>query len=177
MRNPDARPARRRSSHPGARAFGRQGYRKPKNITKAYGDKLLFRKTSPFMLPPGGIVGVIGPNGAGKSTLFKILTGKEQPDSGTVEIGDTVRLGYVDQSRDDLDPKHNVWEEIKRRARLHAGQRPRHVNARLLGAFNFKGADQQKNVGKLSGGERNRVHMAKMPQKGRQRPAAGRADQ
>jgi len=136
-----------------------------KHITKSYGDKLLFENLS-FMLPPGGIVGVIGPNGAGKSTLFKILTGKETPDSGTVEIGETVRLGYVDQSRDDLNPKHNVWEEIS------DGHDYMQVNGHdmstraYVGAFNFKGADQQKNVGKLSGGERNRVHMAKMLKKG-----------
>jgi len=132
-----------------------------KNISKAYGDKLLFEDLS-FTLPPGGIVGVIGPNGAGKSTLFKILTGKEQPDSGTVEIGSTVRLGYVDQSRDHLDPSKNVWEEIS------DGLDYMKVNGfdmstrAYVGAFNFKGQDQQKNVGKLSGGERNRVHMAKM---------------
>jgi ATP-binding cassette ChvD family protein len=136
-----------------------------KNITKAYGDKLLFENLS-FMLPPGGIVGVIGPNGAGKSTLFKIITGKEQPDSGTIEIGSTVRLGYVDQSRDHLDPKKNVWEEIS------DGLDYMKVNGQdistraYVGAFNFKGADQQKNVGKLSGGERNRVHMAKMLKQG-----------
>ncbi len=136
-----------------------------KGITKAYGDKLLFEDLS-FMLPPGGIVGVIGPNGAGKSTLFKILTGKETPDDGEVQIGDTVHLGYVDQSRDDLDPKNNVWEEIS------DGLDYMQVNGHdastraYVGAFNFKGADQQKNVGKLSGGERNRVHMAKMLKQG-----------
>jgi len=132
-----------------------------KNVSKAYGDKLLFEDLS-FMLPPGGIVGVIGPNGAGKSTLFKLITGKEQPDSGTIDIGETVRLGFVDQSRDHLDPKHNVWEEIS------DGHDYMKVNGNdmstraYVGAFNFKGQDQQKNVGKLSGGERNRVHMAKM---------------
>ncbi|WP_454598926.1 energy-dependent translational throttle protein EttA [Qipengyuania sp. SM2507] len=136
-----------------------------KNITKAYGDKLLFENLS-FMLPPGGIVGVIGPNGAGKSTLFKILTGKETPDSGTVEIGETVHLGFVDQSRGDLNPKNNVWEEIS------DGHDYMKVNGHdastraYVGAFNFKGGDQQKNVGKLSGGERNRVHMAKMLKQG-----------
>ena len=115
-----------------------------------------------FTLPPGGIVGVIGPNGAGKSTLFRMLTGKEQPDSGQIDIGETVRLGFVDQSRDDLDPKKNVWEEIS------DGHDYMKVNGHdtstraYVGAFNFKGPDQQKNVGKLSGGERNRVHMAKM---------------
>jgi ATP-binding cassette ChvD family protein len=132
-----------------------------KGLTKAYGDKLLFENLS-FLLPPGGIVGVIGPNGAGKSTLFKLITGQEQPDEGTIEIGSTVRLGYVDQSRDALDPAKNVWEEIS------GGHDYMKVNGfdtstrAYVGAFNFKGQDQQKNVGKLSGGERNRVHMAKM---------------
>ncbi len=132
-----------------------------KNISKAYGDKLLFENLS-FTLPPGGIVGVIGPNGAGKSTLFKLLTGKEQPDSGTIEIGDTVRLGYVDQSRDHLDPKHNVWEEISDGLDYMKVNGMDMSTRAYVGAFNFKGQDQQKNVGKLSGGERNRVHMAKM---------------
>ena len=132
-----------------------------KNISKAYGDKLLFENLS-FTLPPGGIVGVIGPNGAGKSTLFKILTGKEQPDSGTIEIGSTVRLGYVDQSRDHLDPKKNVWEEISDGLDYMKVNGQDMSTRAYVGAFNFKGADQQKNVGKLSGGERNRVHMAKM---------------
>jgi ATP-binding cassette ChvD family protein len=132
-----------------------------KNITKAYGDKLLFENLS-FMLPPGGIVGVIGPNGAGKSTLFKILTGKEQPDSGTVEIGSTVRLGFVDQSRDHLDPTKNVWEEISDGLDYMKVNGQDMSTRAYVGAFNFKGPDQQKNVGKLSGGERNRVHMAKM---------------
>lgn len=132
-----------------------------KNISKAYGDKLLFEDLS-FMLPPGGIVGVIGPNGAGKSTLFKILTGKETPDSGTVEIGSTVHLGYVDQSRDALNPKNNVWEEISDGLDYMTVNKQDMSTRAYVGAFNFKGADQQKNVGKLSGGERNRVHMAKM---------------
>jgi ATP-binding cassette ChvD family protein len=136
-----------------------------KNLTKAYGDKLLFENLS-FMLPPGGIVGVIGPNGAGKSTLFKILTGKEQPDSGTIEIGSTVRLGYVDQSRDHLDPKKNVWEEISDGLDYMKVNGQDMSTRAYVGAFNFKGADQQKNVGKLSGGERNRVHMAKMLKQG-----------
>jgi ATP-binding cassette ChvD family protein len=136
-----------------------------KGISKAYGDKLLFEDLS-FMLPPGGIVGVIGPNGAGKSTLFKMITGQETPDSGTIDIGDTVHLGYVDQSRDDLTPSNNVWEEIS------DGLDYMQVNGHdastraYVGAFNFKGGDQQKNVGKLSGGERNRVHMAKMLKQG-----------
>ncbi len=132
-----------------------------KGLTKAFGDKLLFEDLS-FLLPPGGIVGVIGPNGAGKSTLFKLITGQEQPDEGSIDIGSTVRLGFVDQSRDALDPSKNVWEEIS------GGHDYMKVNGfdtstrAYVGAFNFKGADQQKNVGKLSGGERNRVHMAKM---------------
>jgi len=136
-----------------------------KNISKAYGDKLLFENLS-FTLPPGGIVGVIGPNGAGKSTLFKILTGKEQPDSGTIEIGSTVRLGYVDQSRDQLDPTKNVWEEISDGLDYMKVNGQDMSTRAYVGAFNFKGADQQKNVGKLSGGERNRVHMAKMLKQG-----------
>ena len=136
-----------------------------KNITKAYGDKLLFENLS-FILPPGGIVGVIGPNGAGKSTLFKILTGKEQPDSGTIEIGSTVHLGYVDQSRDHLNPANNVWQEISDGLDYMTDNKQETSTRAYVGAFNFKGADQQKNVGKLSGGERNRVHMAKMLKQG-----------
>ena len=136
-----------------------------KGISKAYGDKLLFEDLS-FMLPPGGIVGVIGPNGAGKSTLFKILTGKEQPDSGEVDIGTTVRLGYVDQSRDHLDPSKNVWEEISDGLDYMKVNGHDMSTRAYVGAFNFKGQDQQKNVGKLSGGERNRVHMAKMLKQG-----------
>lgn len=132
-----------------------------KGITKAYGDKLLFENLS-FLLPPGGIVGVIGANGAGKSTLFKLITGKEQPDEGTIEIGQTVRLGYVDQSRDQLDPNKNVWEEISDGLDYMKVNKQDMSTRAYVGAFNFKGQDQQKNVGKLSGGERNRVHMAKM---------------
>ncbi|MEO6151942.1 MAG: energy-dependent translational throttle protein EttA [Croceibacterium sp.] len=131
------------------------------NVSKAFGDKLLFEDLS-FTLPPGGIVGVIGPNGAGKSTLFKMLTGKESPDSGTIDLGTTVRLGFVDQSRDHLDPKHNVWEEISDGLDYMKVNGMDMSTRAYVGAFNFKGADQQKNVGKLSGGERNRVHMAKM---------------
>ncbi len=136
-----------------------------RNVTKAYGDKLLFEDLS-FSLPPGGIVGVIGPNGAGKTTLFKLVTGQEQPDSGTVEVGPTVHLGYVDQSRDALDPKHNVWEEIS--GGIDIFKLGKHdVNSRAyVGAFNFRGPDQQKKVGQLSGGERNRVHIAKMLKEG-----------
>ena len=135
------------------------------NISKAYGDKLLFEDLS-FMLPPGGIVGVIGPNGAGKSTLFKIITGQEEPDSGTIEIGETVHLGYVDQSRDDLNPKNNVWQEISDGLDYMTVNKHETSTRAYVGAFNFKGQDQQKNVGKLSGGERNRVHMAKMLKQG-----------
>ena len=136
-----------------------------KGISKAYGDKLLFEDLS-FMLPPGGIVGVIGPNGAGKSTLFKLITGQEQPDSGSIEIGETVRLGYVDQSRDHLDASKNVWEEVSDGLDYVKVNGHDMSTRAYVGAFNFKGQDQQKNVGKLSGGERNRVHMAKMLKRG-----------
>ncbi|MBR3371471.1 MAG: energy-dependent translational throttle protein EttA [Rhodobacteraceae bacterium] len=131
------------------------------NLQKGYGDRLLIEDLS-FALPPGGIVGVIGPNGAGKSTLFRMLTGQEQPDAGTIEFGDTVQLSYVDQSRDALDPKKTVWEEISDGLDIiQLGDAE--VNSRAyVGAFNFKGGDQQKKVGLLSGGERNRVHMAKL---------------
>jgi ATP-binding cassette ChvD family protein len=132
-----------------------------KGLAKSYGDKLLFENLS-FSLPPGGIVGIIGPNGAGKTTLFKLITGQEQPDSGEVAVGPTVHLGYVDQSRDALNPKHNVWEEIS--DGLDVFKIGKHeMNTRAyVGAFNFRGPDQQKKVGQLSGGERNRVHLAKM---------------
>jgi ATP-binding cassette ChvD family protein len=132
-----------------------------KNLTKAYGDKLLFENLS-FMLPPGGIVGVIGPNGAGKSTLFKLITGKETPDEGEIDIGSTVHLGFVDQSRDHLDASKNVWEEVSDGLDYMKVNGHDMSTRAYVGAFNFKGQDQQKNVGKLSGGERNRVHMAKM---------------
>ncbi len=135
------------------------------NLSKAYDDKLLFEDLS-FTLPPGGIVGVIGPNGAGKSTLFRILTGKEQPDSGSVEIGTTVHLGFVDQSRDHLNEKNNVWEEVSDGLDYVKVNGHDMSTRAYVGAFNFKGSDQQKNVGKLSGGERNRVHIAKMLKKG-----------
>ena len=135
------------------------------NISKSFGDKLLFEDLS-FTLPPGGIVGIIGPNGAGKSTLFKIITGQEQPDSGTIKIGETVHLGYVDQSRDDLTASNNVWEEISDGLDYMKVNGHDTSTRAYVGAFNFKGADQQKNVGKLSGGERNRVHMAKMLKEG-----------
>jgi ATP-binding cassette ChvD family protein len=134
-------------------------------VSKAYGDKLLFEDLS-FTLPPGGIVGVIGPNGAGKSTLFKLITGQETPDTGKVDIGETVRLGYVDQSRDHLDGSKNVWEEVSE-GNDYVKVNGHDMSTRAyVGAFNFKGQDQQKNVGKLSGGERNRVHIAKMLKKG-----------
>jgi energy-dependent translational throttle protein EttA len=134
-------------------------------VTKAYGDKLLFENLS-FSIPPGGIVGVIGPNGAGKSTLFRLITGQETPDSGDVVIGETVHLGFVDQSRDHLDPNKNVWEEISGGADFMKVGKFETPTRAYVGAFNFKGADQQKKVGQLSGGERNRVHMAKMLKEG-----------
>jgi ATP-binding cassette ChvD family protein len=129
-------------------------------LEKEYGDKVLFKGLS-FKLPPNGIVGVIGPNGAGKSTLFKLITGALLPDSGSVKLGETVKLAYVDQSRDALDDKKNVWEEISQGLDvLKVGNRE--INTRsYVGSFNFRGADQQKKVGLLSGGERNRVHLAK----------------
>ncbi len=134
-------------------------------ISKAYGDKLLFEDLS-FTLPPGGIVGVIGPNGAGKSTLFKLITGQDTPDAGSMSVGETVRLGYVDQSRDHLDGTKNVWEEVSE-GHDYVKVNGHDMSTRAyVGAFNFKGQDQQKNVGKLSGGERNRVHIAKMLKKG-----------
>ena len=136
-----------------------------KGLTKAYGDKLLFDGLD-FTLPPGGIVGVIGPNGAGKSTLFKLITGQEVPDSGTIEVGSTVKLGYVDQSRDDLDPNKNVWQEISDELEIFRFGKQEMGTRAYVGAFNFRGPDQQKKVGQLSGGERNRVHMAKMLKEG-----------
>lgn len=130
------------------------------NLSKAYGDKVLFENLS-FKLPPNGIVGVIGPNGAGKSTLFRIITGQEQPDGGTFRLGETVKLSYVDQSRDALDPNKTIWQEVSQGLDiLTVGKRE--INTRsYVGSFNFKGGDQQKKVGLLSGGERNRVHLAK----------------
>ena len=135
------------------------------NLSKAYGDKLLFEDLS-FTLPPGGIVGVIGPNGAGKSTLFKLITGQEQPDTGSIDIGPTVHLGYVDQSRDHLNDKNNVWQEISDGLDYMKVNGHDQSTRAYVGAFNFKGQDQQKNVGKLSGGERNRVNIAKMLKRG-----------
>ena len=135
------------------------------DLKKGYGDRLLVEDLS-FSLPPGGIVGVIGPNGAGKSTLFRMLTGQETPDSGSVEFGDTVKLSYVDQSRDSLDPAKTVWEEISGGAEIiELGDASMNSRA-YCSAFNFKGGDQQKKVGLLSGGERNRVHMDKLLKSG-----------
>ncbi len=135
------------------------------HLSKAYGDTLLIDDLS-FKLPPGGIVGVIGPNGAGKTTLFRMITGQEKPDKGKITIGDSVQLGYVDQSRDALDGKKTVWEEISGGNEvIYLGKRE--INSRAYCSnFNFKGADQQKKVGSLSGGERNRVHLAKMLKSG-----------
>ena len=130
-------------------------------LKKAYGDKLLYEDLS-FKLPPGGIVGVIGPNGAGKTTLFRMLTGQESPDEGALRVGDTVKMGYVDQSREELDANKNVWEEISGGLDvIQLGKREIPSRA-YVGWFNFKGGDQQKKVGSLSGGERNRVQLAKM---------------
>jgi ATP-binding cassette ChvD family protein len=135
------------------------------NLRKGYGNTLLIDDLS-FSLPPGGIVGVIGPNGAGKTTLFRMITGQEEPDGGSIEIGDTVHLGYVDQSRDALDPKKTVWQEISGgNEMLYLGKREMNSRA-YVGAFNFKGGDQQQPVGTLSGGQRNRVHLAKMLKSG-----------
>jgi ATP-binding cassette ChvD family protein len=135
------------------------------DLSKGFQDKLLIDGLS-FKLPPGGIVGVIGPNGAGKTTLFKMITGAEKPDAGTIKIGESVQLGYVDQSRDSLDDKKNVWEEISGgNDIIYLGKKE--INSRAYcSAFNFKGGDQQKKVGSLSGGERNRVHLAKMLKSG-----------
>lgn len=145
---------------PASRPLGDQVIEAEK-ISKAFGDKLLFENLS-FRLPPGGIVGIIGPNGAGKTTLFRMLVGLEQPDAGTIKVGSTVDVGYVDQSRDALDPVKSVFEEISEgHDTLELGKRS--INARsYVAKFNFMGPDQQKKVGKLSGGERNRVHLAKL---------------
>jgi len=134
-------------------------------LKKGYGDRLLIDDLS-FKLPPGGIVGIIGPNGAGKTTLFRMLTGQEKPNAGEIRIGETVNLGYVDQSRDTLDPAKNVWEEISGgNDIIYLGKRE--INSRAYtSSFNFKGADQQQKVGNLSGGQRNRVHLAKMLKSG-----------
>ena len=135
------------------------------DVRKGFGDRLLIEDLS-FSLPPAGIVGVIGPNGAGKTTLFRMLVGEEQPDAGAVKLGDTVDLAYVDQSRDALDPDKNVWEEISGgHENIKVGDRELNSRAYVAG-FNFKGSDQQKKVGALSGGERNRVHLAKLLRRG-----------
>ena len=134
-------------------------------ISKGYGDRLLIDDLS-FSLPPGGIVGVIGPNGAGKTTLFRMLSGQEKPDNGTLKIGETVVMGYVDQSRDSLDSNKTVWEEISGGTDIIELGKMTMPSRAYVGSFNFKGSDQQKKVGLLSGGERNRVHLAKMLKSG-----------
>jgi ATP-binding cassette ChvD family protein len=137
-----------------------------KGLRKAYGDRLLIDGLD-FTLPRGGIVGVIGPNGAGKTTLFRMITGQEQPDAGTLRVGDTVVPAYVDQSRESLDPAHTLWEEISDGGRETVMVGKREVNSRAYAAsFNFRGPDQQKKVGDLSGGERNRLHLAKLLKSG-----------
>src|SRR4029079_3881394 len=135
------------------------------HLRKGFGDKLLIDDLS-FSLPRGGIVGVIGPNGAGKTTLFRMITGQEQPDGGSLRVGSTVEIAYVDQSRESLDPEKTVYQEISGgQDQLQFGKRS--VNARAYAAgFNFRGADQQKKVGTLSGGERNRLHLAKLLKSG-----------
>ena len=135
------------------------------HITKGYGDRILIDDLS-FKIPKGAIVGIIGPNGAGKTTLFRMITGQEKPDSGTIRIGDTVDLGYGDQSRDELNPDKNVWEEISDGLDMITLGKKEFPSRAYVGQFNFKGGDQQKKVGQLSGGERNRVHLAKMLRKG-----------
>ena len=136
-----------------------------RGVTKSYGDRILMENLS-FSLPPGGIVGIIGPNGAGKTTLLRLITGQEKPDSGTIRMGETVKMAYVDQSRDILDPDKTIWEVIsEKQDSIQLGSRQ--VNSRAYVArFNFSGADQQKKVGILSGGERNRVHLARMLKEG-----------
>ncbi|WP_374447212.1 energy-dependent translational throttle protein EttA [Stella sp.] len=135
------------------------------HLKKAFGDRLLFEDVT-FRLPPGGIVGIIGPNGAGKTTLFRMITGQEKPDGGTFRVGETVKLGYVDQSRDSLKPNATVWEEISdKNDEIDLGRRKMPSRA-YCSLFNFRGPDQQKKVGQLSGGERNRVHLAKMLKQG-----------
>ncbi|MBA8900740.1 MULTISPECIES: energy-dependent translational throttle protein EttA [unclassified Phyllobacterium] len=135
------------------------------NLTKSFGDRVLIENLT-FKLPPGGIVGIIGPNGAGKTTLFKMITGQEKPDSGSIRIGETVHLGYVDQSRDHLAAEKNVWEEISGGNEIIKIGKNEMNSRAYVSAFNFKGGDQQQKVGNLSGGQRNRVHLAKMLQSG-----------
>jgi len=136
-----------------------------RNVTKTYGDRILMENLT-FSVPPGGIVGIIGPNGAGKTTLLRLITGQEEPDSGTIRVGETVKMAYVDQSRDILDPEQTIWEVIsERKDTIQLGNRQ--INSRAYVArFNFSGTDQQKRVGMLSGGERNRVHLARMLKEG-----------
>ena len=135
------------------------------HLRKGFGDQLLMEDMN-FKLPPGGIVGIIGPNGAGKTTLFRMITGQEKPDGGTLRVGETVHLGYVDQSRDSLDPSKNVWEEISDGLDILKLGRIEMPSRAYVGSFGFRGPDQQKKVGQLSGGERNRVHLAKMLKSG-----------
>ena len=145
-------------------------------IGKSFGDRVLFENLS-FNLPPGGIVGVIGPNGAGKTTLFRMLAGQDQPGAGTIRVGNSVQLAYVDQSRDSLNDDKTVWDEISHGQdimRIGTYETPSRA---YVGRFNFRGTDQQKKVGQLSGGERNRVHLAKLLSLRRQPAAARRADQ
>jgi len=134
-------------------------------LAKGYGDRLLYENVN-FKLPPGGIVGVIGPNGAGKTTLFRMLTGQEKPDAGVLRVGETVQIGYVDQSRDTLAPNKTVFEEISGGTDFIEFGKTKINSRAYVGAFAFKGGDQQKKVGQLSGGERNRVHLAKMLKSG-----------
>jgi ATPase subunit of ABC transporter with duplicated ATPase domains len=135
------------------------------NVTKAFGDRLLMENMS-FLLPPGGIVGVIGPNGAGKTTLFRMITGQETPDSGNLRIGETVSLSYVDQSRDSLDPNKSIWEVISNGQDVIELGKTSVKSRAYVSRFNFNGADQQKKVSMISGGERNRVHLACMLKQG-----------
>jgi ATPase subunit of ABC transporter with duplicated ATPase domains len=131
------------------------------SVRKSFGDRLLVDNMT-FSLPPGGIVGIIGPNGAGKTTLFKMITGQETPDGGTIRVGETVKLGYVDQSRDILDPDKSIWETISEKQEVIV-LGDREINSRAyVSRFNFSGTDQQKKVGRISGGERNRVHLARI---------------
>lgn len=135
------------------------------DISKAYGDRVLIDNLS-FKIPKGAIVGIIGPNGAGKTTLFRMIAGEEKPDSGEIRLGETVDLGYVNQSRDELNPDKTVWEEISDGLDMIEIGKQTIPSRAYVGQFNFKGSDQQKRIGQLSGGERNRVHLAKMLKKG-----------